>query len=257
VVRAQSAAHGTRPGHRPAHGLRRDPAGASPDGARPAGRWHQLLWRGGIPATLAWHAAGLSPSAHASRTRRTGLVRRRVAARGPRRRSAGPRAGLEETDVPVGSISAARQSPTGFWASSWQAGRVLDRQRPALAKLLGAPVPFHEGPQDAASRGKSTTSIPGVPWGELTHGTWLQRPCHWAYIENHKGFIPNDGERYGNGERISTGFVESTVHQVVSKRFCKKHRCNGRNAPPISCYKRGSRRSTMNLVQLGESNFLV
>jgi hypothetical protein len=43
-----------------------------------------------------------------------------------------------------------------------------------------------------------------------------------TYIENNKGFIPNYGERYRNGERISTGFVESTVNQVVSKRFCKK-----------------------------------
>jgi hypothetical protein len=43
-----------------------------------------------------------------------------------------------------------------------------------------------------------------------------------TYIANNKGFIPNYGERYRNGERISTGFVESTVNQVVSKRFCKK-----------------------------------
>ena len=27
---------------------------------------------------------------------------------------------------------------------------------------------------------------------------------------------------YRYGERISTGFVESTVNQVISKRFCKK-----------------------------------
>jgi hypothetical protein len=43
-----------------------------------------------------------------------------------------------------------------------------------------------------------------------------------TYIENNKGFIPNYGERYRHGERISTGFVESTVNQVISKRFCKK-----------------------------------
>jgi hypothetical protein len=43
-----------------------------------------------------------------------------------------------------------------------------------------------------------------------------------TYIENNGGFIPNYGERYRNGERISTGFVESTVNQVISKRFCKK-----------------------------------
>jgi hypothetical protein len=43
-----------------------------------------------------------------------------------------------------------------------------------------------------------------------------------TYIERNRAFIPNYGERYRNGERISTGFVESTVNQVVSKRFCKK-----------------------------------
>src|SRR5713101_1176594 len=43
-----------------------------------------------------------------------------------------------------------------------------------------------------------------------------------TYIENNQGFIPNYGERYRNGERISTGFVESTVNYVVSKRMVKK-----------------------------------
>ena len=43
-----------------------------------------------------------------------------------------------------------------------------------------------------------------------------------TYIENNSGFIPNYGECYRHGERISTGFVESTVNQVISKRFCKK-----------------------------------
>ena len=43
-----------------------------------------------------------------------------------------------------------------------------------------------------------------------------------TYIENNSGFIPNYGERYRHGERISTGFVESAVNQVISKRFCKK-----------------------------------
>ena len=41
------------------------------------------------------------------------------------------------------------------------------------------------------------------------------------YIENNGKFIPNYGERYRYGERISTGFVESTVNQVFP-RFCKK-----------------------------------
>ena len=43
-----------------------------------------------------------------------------------------------------------------------------------------------------------------------------------TYIGNNRHVIPNDGERYHNGEAIATGFVESTVNEVVSKRFCKK-----------------------------------
>jgi hypothetical protein len=43
-----------------------------------------------------------------------------------------------------------------------------------------------------------------------------------TYIDNNAGSIPNYGERYHQGERISTGFVESTVNQVASKRIVKK-----------------------------------
>ena len=43
-----------------------------------------------------------------------------------------------------------------------------------------------------------------------------------TYITNNRHLIPNYGERYRHGEAIATGFVESTVNQVVSKRFCKK-----------------------------------
>ena len=41
-------------------------------------------------------------------------------------------------------------------------------------------------------------------------------------IGNNRHVIPNYGERYHNGEAIATGFVESTVNEVVSRRFCKK-----------------------------------
>ena len=43
-----------------------------------------------------------------------------------------------------------------------------------------------------------------------------------TYISNNRAFITNYGERYRNGERISSGFVESTVNQVISKRMVKK-----------------------------------
>ena len=42
------------------------------------------------------------------------------------------------------------------------------------------------------------------------------------YIRNNREFIPNFGERYRNGERISTAFVESAINQIVSRRFVKK-----------------------------------
>src|SRR5215471_17325973 len=43
-----------------------------------------------------------------------------------------------------------------------------------------------------------------------------------TYIVNNRHVIPNDGERYRNGEPIATGCVASTVNEVVSTRFCKK-----------------------------------
>jgi hypothetical protein len=43
-----------------------------------------------------------------------------------------------------------------------------------------------------------------------------------TYIDNNRPFIPNYGERFRQGERIATGFVESTVNQVVSKRMVKR-----------------------------------
>lgn len=43
-----------------------------------------------------------------------------------------------------------------------------------------------------------------------------------TYLQRNAGQIVNYGERHRAGERISTGFVESAVNQVVSKRFSKK-----------------------------------
>jgi hypothetical protein len=43
-----------------------------------------------------------------------------------------------------------------------------------------------------------------------------------TYIRNNVDFIPNFGDRYRQGETITTAFVESAINQVVSKRFVKK-----------------------------------
>jgi len=42
------------------------------------------------------------------------------------------------------------------------------------------------------------------------------------YIERNQAFIPNYGERYRQGERIASGFVESVINQVISKRMVKR-----------------------------------
>ena len=41
-------------------------------------------------------------------------------------------------------------------------------------------------------------------------------------IKRNQKIIPNYGDRSRYGERVSTGFAESTINQVVSKRFVKK-----------------------------------
>lgn len=43
-----------------------------------------------------------------------------------------------------------------------------------------------------------------------------------TYVANNKDMIPNYAERRRCGERVSTGFVESTVNTVVGKRFGKR-----------------------------------
>ena len=43
-----------------------------------------------------------------------------------------------------------------------------------------------------------------------------------TYITANEGLIPNYGERWRNEEAIATGFLESAVNQIVSKRFAKR-----------------------------------
>jgi hypothetical protein len=57
-----------------------------------------------------------------------------------------------------------------------------------------------------------------APAGKLAAGISDLR----TYIGNNRGSMLNYGERYRQGETISTAFVESTINQVVSRRFVKK-----------------------------------
>ena len=57
-----------------------------------------------------------------------------------------------------------------------------------------------------------------------------------TYVERNQAFIPNYGERYRHGERIASGFVESAVNQVVSKRMVKHQQMQwtGTRRPPAA-----------------------
>ena len=62
---------------------------------------------------------------------------------------------------------------------------------------------------------------------EIPHRKQFRRLCRLVdefetYITLNEPFIPNYGERYRNGEPISTAFVESTVNEVISRRMVKK-----------------------------------
>jgi hypothetical protein len=43
-----------------------------------------------------------------------------------------------------------------------------------------------------------------------------------GYIKANQQYIINYGDRYRNDETISSSFVESTVNEVISKRFVKR-----------------------------------
>ena len=42
------------------------------------------------------------------------------------------------------------------------------------------------------------------------------------YLELNADSMPNYGKRYRAGQRISTGFIESAVNEIVAKRMVKK-----------------------------------
>ncbi|WP_310393759.1 hypothetical protein [Hymenobacter sp.] len=55
-------------------------------------------------------------------------------------------------------------------------------------------------------------------WKPLTR---LMADFH-TYVEQNSGFIVDYAERRRYGERVSTGFVESAVNQVLAKRMVKR-----------------------------------
>jgi hypothetical protein len=103
-----------------------------------------------------------------------------------------------------------------------------------------------ERPQTAADVSKRLESVNHLLWhgnteealerlGDLTmdlsliqaHRTTAKKVAAGVaefktYICNNREFIPNFGERRRQGETISSAFIESTINQVVSRRFVKR-----------------------------------
>ena len=80
-----------------------------------------------------------------------------------------------------------------------------------------------ENPSGARDRGRIGLDILDIKEGSPAHRKLLKAVRAFeTYITRNRAFIPNYGERYRQGKTISTGFAESAVNQVVSKRFVKK-----------------------------------
>jgi hypothetical protein len=120
----------------------------------------------------------------------------------------------------------------------------------AVAKAQIAPIPVggdeKDDPLDAEKLEKKVERLKWNLWhGNVHRALELIRDLEWdleafsessekvrkmekavggfdSYIRANRQFIPNYGDRWRNKERISTGFVESTVNQVISKRMVKK-----------------------------------
>jgi hypothetical protein len=65
-----------------------------------------------------------------------------------------------------------------------------------------------------------------------------------TYVCNNREFMPNFGERRRKGETISTAFVESTINQVVSRRFVKKQQMQWTLRGAHLCCRPGRESST-------------
>jgi hypothetical protein len=62
-----------------------------------------------------------------------------------------------------------------------------------------------------------------------------------TYIVVNQSLIPNYGERWRNEEAVATGFVESAVNQIVSKRSSKKQQMQWTKKVHIWCFQMRTR----------------
>jgi hypothetical protein len=116
-------------------------------------------------------------------------------------------------------LTVLRQQTKALEEARPQAGAAVSRQIESIKHLL-----WHGNVEEALERlTKLLMDLDlirdlSAPAEKLTAGVAEFE----IYIRNNQESIPNYGERYRQGETISTAFVESTINQVVSRRFVKK-----------------------------------
>ena len=112
--------------------------------------------------------------------------------------------------------------------------KALQAERPDEGVAASKPIESVQHRCGTATWTRRWTASTACLYGDL-----IRRPSdpadQWAvgiaelrtYLRNHRGSIPNYGERYRQGETIRTAQVESTIHPVVSRRLVKQQPMQG------------------------------
>ena len=119
-----------------------------------------------------------------------------------------------------------------FTSATWSQPLAGEHFKPGARKsrgavhLIGSPIMEHDSPLEAYCVHVWIRGIHPMLWrrqdGESRKKLLKAVREFRGYIEANQNFIPNYGDRYRHGEKISTAFAESAVNQVVSKRMVKK-----------------------------------
>ena len=144
-----------------------------------------------------------------------------------------------ETETAETTTKIVKSRPSRPSGTDGQGGHPSAAERGFVQYVKGL---AHHNPNDAEALSRRLRQITGFLWhGDLHDGQAafkdlavdlddietdyasikaLQKaaPEFETYIANNNGMTPNYAERRRYGERVSTGFVESTVNTIVSKR---------------------------------------
>ena len=88
-------------------------------------------------------------------------------------------------------------------------------------RLVGASKAHLSGPHQVHHQRASARPSFGPPNG-YPFNLCTKLLTEATYVEQNSGFIVDYAERRRYGERVSTGFVESAVNQVLTKRMVKR-----------------------------------